>query len=233
MRSDLPVQIPTDQGIMPSHLVMPDAGRGPGIVLFQEIFGVTDYILQRASDLADLGYVVLVPEVYHRLDNADVDESAPDFLQQAMGLVERLDWQRAVVDGALAVAWLRDLPEAEDVGVFGFCFGGGLAFAVAASAEPDALVSYYGSALPGLLDLAPRVTCPSLHHFGDSDAYIPLETVREIEAAVTQNPDCRFWIYPGANHAFDNPRPEFHHPAASEQAWVNTTTWLAETMPAS
>lgn len=231
MRSPLPVQIPTDAGEMPAQLFMPDAGRGPGLVLFQEIFGVTDYIRQRASDLADLGYVVLVPEIYWRLADADIDESAPDYLERALGLMQQLDWQRAVVDGALAVAHLRDLPEADEVGVFGFCFGGGLAFAVAASSRPDALVSYYGSALPDLLDLAPRVTCPSLHHFGDADAYIPLDVVRRIESEGTKNPDCRFWIYPGAGHAFDNPRPEFHHADASSRAWTNTTTWLAETLP--
>jgi carboxymethylenebutenolidase len=97
-------------------------------------------------------------------------------------------------------------------------------------AAPDALVSYYGSALPQLLDLASQVDVPSLHHFGLSDSYIPPEQVRAIEAAVTAH-GATFLTYEGAGHAFDNPRPEFHHAQASQQAWEATRAWLAEHLP--
>lgn len=227
--TDGPVQIPTDDGVMPAHLWsgLPDA---PTFVLFQEIFGVSDYIKQRATDLRDLGYTVVAPEIYWRLDDSAVDETREDFLQQAMGIAGRLDWDRAVADGAAAVEFAR-LGSAQ-VGVMGFCFGGGLAFAVAARANPDALVSYYGSAIPGLLALAPEVTAPSLHIFGEADSYIPMETVEKIRAAVSQHPDVEFHTYPGADHAFDNPRPAFHHPEASAAAWQRTVAFLARTLPA-
>jgi carboxymethylenebutenolidase len=116
------------------------------------------------------------------------------------------------------------------VGVVGFCFGGGLAFNVAADDEPDAVVSYYGSALPQLLDRAADVTAPSLHHFGLADAFLPVEVVRTIQAAVTPV-GARFETYEGANHAFDNPSPMFHHRAASEAAWGVTARFLAEVLP--
>ena len=48
-------------GEVPADLYLPESGSGPGVVLFQEIFGVTDYIRSRARDLADLGYVVARP----------------------------------------------------------------------------------------------------------------------------------------------------------------------------
>jgi carboxymethylenebutenolidase len=148
----------------------------------------------------------------------------------------RVDWPVAVADGAAALAVLRARPEvAGRAGVFGFCFGGGLAFAVAvqAGAAPDALVSYYGSALPDLLDLAPQARCPSLHHFGLADAYLPPEVVRRIEAVVTAaGADTTVLTYPGAGHAFDNPSPAFHHEAASRQAWAATAAWLGEKLPA-
>jgi carboxymethylenebutenolidase len=115
-----------------------------------------------------------------------------------------------------------------DVAAVGFCFGGGLAFNVAAEEPLDALVSYYGSSLPQLHPLAPRVGAPSLHHFGDADSFIPMETVREIEAAVTAQPDVSFEIHPGAGHAFDNPAPSFHHPEASAAAWASTVRFLSE-----
>ena len=223
-------------GTLPADLFLPAAGSGPGIVLFQEIFGVTDYIRSRAADLASLGYVVLVPHLYWRIGDEVVSEAA-DGLPRAMELVRRLDWDAAVSDGGAALTALRAAPEVDGpVGVLGFCFGGGLAFAVAAAAPqvdgPDALVSYYGSALPQLLGLAPQVSSPSLHHFGEADDYIPMDTVREIEAAITAGDgDVTFVTHPGAGHAFDNPSPVFHHEGASRDAWVTTESWLADHLP--
>jgi len=224
-------------GQLPADLHLPPGGRGPGLLLLQEIFGVTDYISGRARDLAALGYVVLVPHLYWRLGDQVVSE-AQDGLPEAMELMQRLDWDTAVADASAALGVLRERAEVEGpVGVVGFCFGGGLGFAVTAATSadgtgPDALVSYYGSALPGLLGLAPAVICPSLHHFGLEDAYIPPETVGEIEAAVTAGGgDVTFLTYAGAGHAFDNPSPLFHSPAASAQAWTETAAWLGDRMP--
>jgi carboxymethylenebutenolidase len=212
-------------GDVPADLHLPPAGRGPGIVLFQEIFGVSPYVTGRAADLAALGYVVLVPHVYWRQGDLVTDD-----LDQAMAAMGKVDWADAVADGVAAVSALRSRPEVDGpTGVLGFCFGGGLAFAVAAEAQPAFLVSYYGSALPGLLELAPRVTAPSLHHFGDADAYLPPDVVARITAAV--GPDATVRTYPGAGHAFDNPNPMFHHAEASRAAWAATTDWLARVAP--
>ncbi|MFC7488745.1 dienelactone hydrolase family protein [Knoellia sp. CPCC 206453] len=227
MPDDIELDIPAD-------LLLPESGTGPGLVLFQEIFGVTDYIRSRAQDLADLGYVVLVPHFYGRLGDPVIEEGG-DGLPQAMGLLEELDWPGAVADGVAALSALRDHPAVSGgVGLLGFCFGGGLAYNVAAvaDAKPDVLVSYYGSALPSLLGLASRVTTPSLHHFGDSDDYIPMDTVRAIEQAVSDgHDDVTFVLHPGAGHAFDNPSPMFHHEGASREAWVKTVSWLAAALP--
>jgi carboxymethylenebutenolidase len=233
------VLVPTTDGDVPAYRWLPPLGTGPGIVVLQEIFGVSEYIRSRCADLAALGYVVLAPELYWRLaaEGADtqVDESAPDFLQQAMGLVGRLDWEAAVGDGAAALTHLRSLPEVSGgAGLLGFCFGGGLAFNVAAISTPDVLVSYYGSALPTLLDLADRVTAPSLHHFGSEDAFVEAAAVARIRDVVTgpgSNAANRFELHDGAGHAFDNPHPVFHHAGAAQRAWATTTAFLAEHLP--
>ena len=231
------LSVDVERGQLPAELLLPPSGRGPGIVVHQEIFGVTNYIRSRAEALAALGYVVLVPHFYWRLGDPVVAEGA-DGLPEAVALAGRFDWAAGVADGVAALQALRSRDEVDGpVGLLGFCFGGGLAFNVAAAATeagsaPDALVSYYGSALPNLLDLADRVTCPSLHHFGLDDAYIPQETVQDIEAAVTaRNDDVTFLRYAGAGHAFDNPSPVFHHADASAQAWVATEAWLLEHLP--
>ncbi|WP_375422788.1 dienelactone hydrolase family protein [uncultured Friedmanniella sp.] len=221
------IEVQTADGPMPSYLCTPPSGTGPGIVLVQEIFGVGDYIRDRAADLAALGYVVLAPEVYWRLPESGIDPEG-DVLAQAMGLVQQVDWELAVSDVSAAVEHVRGMIEVDGgVGLLGFCFGGGLAFNVAAVTPVDVLVSYYGSALPGLLGLAERVTTPSLHHFGTADAYIATEAQDAIRAAVTAN-GARFETYDGANHAFDNPSPMFHHAEASVAAWAETVQFLAE-----
>ncbi|WP_018157672.1 dienelactone hydrolase family protein [Demetria terragena] len=224
------VAVLTDSGEMVAYRWLPPSGRGPGIVLLQEIFGVSAYVQRRAQQLAADGYVVLAPAIYWRLDGLDIDTAfeGETALQDGMATLHRLDWDQAVADGAAAVRTLRaDEHVSGGVGIVGFCFGGGLGFNVAAVESVDALVSYYGSALPSLLDLAPRVTVPSLHHFGLADSFIDADTVAQIERAVG-GPTTTFHTYPGADHAFDNSDlPALHHPAASEQAWDRTRAWLA------
>lgn len=219
-------------GDLPVQLFRPSAGEGPGIVLFQEIFGVTGYIRSRARDLADLGYVVLVPESYWRVGSPVISEGM-DGLEEAMGASAQLDWDQTVADAVAATRALKQRPEVTGpTGLVGFCFGGGLAWATAAQLAdqdeaPDALVAYYGSQIPTLLDLAGGIRSPQLHHWGNSDQFIPAEGVTAVEEAVTDSADATFCRYDGAGHAFDNPSPDFHHAEASAHAWPVTTQWLA------
>ncbi|QIG45960.1 dienelactone hydrolase family protein [Nocardioides anomalus] len=214
---------------MPARLWLPESGSGPGVLLLQEIFGVSAYIQRRGADLAAAGYVVLAPELYWRLDEPPLDETAPDVVDAAMARAGRLDPDTTVADAVAALGALRARSEVTGpVGALGFCFGGGLAFNVAAVAPVDFLVSYYGSGLPGLLDLAPQVTVPSLHHFGTADDYIDAESVERVRAAVTAHADVSFELYEGANHAFDNDDFYFFHPEASALAWDRTLAFLAE-----
>jgi carboxymethylenebutenolidase len=227
------VNVATDAGEMPAHLWLPDSGTGAGLLLLQEIFGVSRYIQQRGADLADAGYVVLAPELYWRLDAPALDETAPGVIEEAMGRVQQLDWDTTVADAVAALEHLRGRDEVDGrVGLIGFCFGGGLAFNVAAVDDAEVLVSYYGSSLPGLLELAPQVTAPSLHHFGLADEYIDAETVSRIREAVTAGrDDVRFETYDDANHAFDNWDFALHHPEASALAWRRTVDFLHEELP--
>jgi carboxymethylenebutenolidase len=227
------VTVPTDDGPMPALIWRPDSGRGPGLLLLQEIFGVSGYIRRRAADLAEAGYVVLAPELYWRLDPTPIDESAPGATEVAMARAGQLDWPTTVGDAVAALHHLRGLGEITGgTGAIGFCFGGGVAFSVAAVTDVDALVSYYGSALPQLLDLAPQVTAPSLHHFGSADDYLDAPTVANIRAAVTgHGARVEVETYPGANHAFDNDVFVLHHAEASALAWQRTLAFLARELP--
>ncbi len=160
-----------------------------------------------------------------------------------MALLQQVDWSAAVGDGIAALDALRGRDEVSDeVGVVGFCFGGGLAFDVAARTPVDALVSYYGSALPdllGVVDADPRVetvgpeavTAPSLHHFGMADQFLTRPVVEQVQGLLEPLPNVTWHGYETADHAFDNPDFFLHDPDASRLAWERTSAWLAEHLP--
>lgn len=148
-------------------------------------------------------------------------------LEQGMSLASRFDWSAGVDDTVAALHALRALPEQIGrCGVLGFCFGGGMAFNVAAVDSPDALVAYYGSALPRLLDLAPEVAAPSLHHFGTADAFLDASTVARITEAL-EPAGARIELHEGAGHAFDNADFTNFHAVASGVAWAQTVAFLS------
>ncbi len=224
------VLVPVDGGELPVRRWLPEAGTGPGVVVVQEIFGLSPYILDRCAGLAEAGYVVYAPDLYWRLPSPpEFDETSPEWVAQGVAASSGLDRATTAADTSATLDALRGAPEVTGpVAFVGFCFGGGVAFEVSATNPPDALVAYYGSSLPHLLHLAPRVTCPSLHHFGTADAWIPMDVVTQIRDAVTAGrDDVEFELYDGANHAFDNPHPLFHHAEASAVAWERTLAFLA------
>jgi len=236
------ISIETPDGAMPGQLWLPADGSGPGIVLVQEIFGVSSYIERRARDLAELGYVVVAPELFWRLGVAKVEEG-PGAMEEGFGLLQRLDWAAAVADGVAAVSWLRGRAEVSGgLGIVGFCLGGGLGFNIAAQTSVDALVSYYGSALPGLLGLDPdssgptlsadSVTAPSLHHFGLKDSFIPREVVQQLRTTLSTQDTVTFITHENGDHAFDNDDFHLYDETSSREAWAQTVDWLGEHLPA-
>jgi carboxymethylenebutenolidase len=228
---------------MPAHLWRPPSGNGPGILLLQEIFGISRYVERRARDLAALGYVVLAPEIFWRLGVSRVEEG-PDALDEAFALLGRTDWPHAVADAGLALDSLGQLPGVGGgIGIVGFCFGGGLGFHVASERSPDVLVSYYGSALSELLGLAEEpapgvpvvgagaVTATSLHHFGLADRFLGRPMVERIRDTLSPQEQVRFETYDGADHAFDNDDFHLYDADASALAWQRTADFLAERLP--
>ena len=226
--------IPTHDGrSMPAYIARPTTGRGPGLVFLHEIFGITNYIKQRARDLADLGYITVVPELFWRIGpNIVLPEDTQEGLQQGMGTLQKLDEPQAVEDAAAALEYLRGLPETDGrAGVFGFCMGGRLAYMVAAEADPDLLVSYYGSGIGAQLEDASRVSSPAIFHFGSADPFLPVSEAERIRQAFANHAATEVHMHADAGHAFDNPSPMFHHAAASREAWPQTADFLRRHLP--
>jgi carboxymethylenebutenolidase len=222
--------VEVDGGSFDLHVWVPASGRGPGVLLLQEIFGVGAYIRAVAERLAELGYVVGAPDVFWRLRPnwaADHDEAG---LNASMELVSRFDFPTGVADCVAALERLRSLDEVEGgVGALGFCLGGTLAWFVAAAGNPDVAVSYYGSGVPDGVGEVDRIRCPLQLHFGDADPFIPNEQVDAVRSAVADRDQMELHVHAGAGHAFDNHEADmFHDPAAASAAWALTTDFLAK-----
>jgi carboxymethylenebutenolidase len=222
-----------DGGTFNGHLALPDSGSGPGILLLQEIFGVGDFLKAKAADLAALGYVVLCPDVFWRIQPGIAlphDESA---LQEAFGYMTRyateVDDDTKLSDLGAALDHLRGLSEVggRKVAAMGYCLGGFLAYGVACRYEPDAAVSYYGSGIADRLDDAEHITCPMIFHFGGSDPFIPNEQVDAIQARVGDRRNVEVHVQHQAGHAFENfLAPQFHDPTAAAASWPLTVAFL-------
>jgi carboxymethylenebutenolidase len=224
-----------DGGSMPAFVALPESGSGPGLVVLQEIFGVTDYIRSRARDLAALGYVAVVPELYWRLGSGiTTDETSAAGLQEAFGYFGQLDMARAADDAVAALEFTRGMREtAGKAGVLGFCLGGRLAYEVGVQSNPDVVVSYYGAGIADRLDAAEKMACPIIFHFGGADPYLPPDQAERIQQAFASHPGTEVHMHPGANHAFDNFRaPMFYTQTAADTAWPQTTAFLERTFPA-
>ena len=225
-------------------------GGGPGVLLLQEIFGFDEFLESRARLLASLGYSVLVPDVFWRVErNVSLghDEAALQVAFGYMGRFAEVPKDVTTADLVAALAHLRTLPETiGKVAVVGYCLGGRLAYEVAAASGPDAsgpdasgpdasgpdaCVSYYGSGIAAELDLAERIACPVLFHFGGSDPYLSREEIDAITAAFAGRPRTDVVVQEHAGHAFENSfAPMFSDPEAAAASWPVTLAFLDRTL---
>lgn len=219
-----------------AHAFVPSQG-GPGILLLQEIWGVGEFMQAKAMSLAGLGYVVLCPDVFWRVErNVTLahDDAGLATAFDYMGRFAQVPADVTSGDLVSALEHLRSLPEVSGkVAVMGYCLGGRLAFEVSAAGDPDACVSYYGSGIAAELELAERISCPVLFHFGGKDPYIAPEDIDRIAAVFAARPRCEVVVQEQAGHAFENSfAPAFSNPEAAAASWPVTLAFLERTLRA-
>lgn len=225
-----------DGGTSDATVVAPDEPSGHGILLFQEIFGVGEFLLAKAGDLARLGYTVLCPDVFWRVQPGVALDGDPDALQKGMAVAGRWSSEVAdedrVADLGVALDAVRGLAEVTGkVAAMGYCLGGTLAYRTAAHFEPDACVSYYGSGVADLLAAGESPSCPTIFHFGGSDDFIPSDQVEAIRAGLGSRDDVEVHVQDQAGHAFENfLSPQFSNPEAAAASWPLTTEFLGRTL---
>ncbi|QGZ63859.1 dienelactone hydrolase family protein [Paraburkholderia acidisoli] len=216
-----------DGGEFRAYTALPPEGSGPGLVLLQEIFGVNGTMRALADRYAEEGYVVMVPDLFWRLEpNVDLGYEGAD-AQKAYSLYERFDVDLAMQDVAQTIAALRAHPQHRGkVGTVGFCLGGRLAYLAATRTDVDCAIGYYAVGLENYLDEAARIQCPLMLHFGAEDAHCDAATRERIAQALADQPGVELYTYPGCDHAFASPaRPSFDK-AATMMAYSRTLAML-------
>jgi carboxymethylenebutenolidase len=215
-----------------AYCAVPESGSGPGVLLFQEVFGINDNIREIADRLAGAGYVTLAPDMFWRIERRfeRKDESG---LGDAFAIMQKLDFEKAAEDIEATHAHLLGMPECTGkVGAVGFCLGGALAFMAATRSRIDghgidAAVCYYGSAINDMLGQVGALECPSMYHYGSLDPYITAEMIDQVEAAVQGRPGVEFHRY-AAGHAFSNwDAPSMYNEAAAAEAWIRSQDFFA------
>jgi carboxymethylenebutenolidase len=207
---------------IPGYLVIPEGdGPFPGIIAIQEWWGLVGHIKDVAERLAAAGFVTLAPDLYHGQSAEEPDE--------ARKLAMALDRQRAIAEIAAAADHLAglDAVSPKQVGIVGWCMGGGLALSAAAhNGRVGAVACFYGRPLEAA-DTA-RIKAPVLGLYGELDGGIPQSLVQDFEKQLEhQGTPHEFHVYAGAQHAFFNDgRPHSYHPEASADAWQRTTDWF-------
>jgi carboxymethylenebutenolidase len=226
-------KVGTADGSFDLTVWLPEAGQGPGILLIQEIFGVGEYIRAVAGDLAALGYVVAAPDLFWRLKPGHQAVHDEKGVAESLELGSRFDTEQGVDDAAAALERLAALPEvAGGLGVIGFCLGGSIGYFLAARGQVDAVVSFYGSEVPGHVSALAQISAPIQFHFGGKDPYISRDQVARVEQAVGTSQNAEIHVEEDAGHAFHNRKaPMFHHPEAAARAWRRTEEFLARHLP--
>jgi carboxymethylenebutenolidase len=229
--------VPVPGGSFGLTVWLPPSGSGPGLLLIQEIYGVSDYIRAVAEDLARLGYVVGAPDLFWRLEPGYQAAHDDAGLVASLEMGSRFDFEQGVADAGAALDHLAARPEVRGgTGVIGFCLGGSIAYFLAArpgAAGPAAAVAFYGSAVPGSLAVLEQISVPLQFHFGGSDPYIPRDEVALVERAVAGRPNVEMHVEEEAGHAFHNRKaPMFHHPGPAARAWRRTEEFLGRHLPA-
>ena len=208
-----------DGGRFKAYLALPASGKGPGIVLCQEIFGVNAYVRETADLFAAEGYVVLAPDLFWRMEpNVDMGYS-PEEWQKAFGFFQNFDVNAGIKDITSTVSALRGRPECTGkVGVLGHCLGGKLAYLAAARSGVDCAVGYYGVGIEASLNEKDKIRCPMVLHIAGEDKYVPKEAQEQIKAAFADKPNVEIYVYPGQDHAFARTMGDHYNKPAANMA---------------
>ena len=193
-------------------------GRPRGtVVVLQEIFGVNRHIQSIAQRLAEDGWRAIAPALFDRQRKDVALDYDGEGIAAGKALLAALPMQTALLDVDAAV---RHAAALGPVTVLGFCWGGSLAWMAGSRMPVNGVIAFYGGQIGLLLDNAPRV--PTLTHFGEQDASIPIEVPQAIRR---DQPQVVTHLY-AAGHGFNCDERPSYHLASAQLAWQRSLGFL-------
>jgi carboxymethylenebutenolidase len=204
-----------DGAVIDVYRALPTEDRKAGLVLVQEIFGVTEHIRELCDAYAADGYEVLAPALYDREHPGFEAGYNDEQFARAIELARVLHpIELSVADIQTCVDALVDKGP---VFITGYCYGGTMAFLAACRVHGLAAASgYYGGHIMPFIDEKPM--CPTMLHFGRFDESIPMADVESIAAA---HPEVTVHVYE-AGHGFNSDRRKDYHEASADLARART-----------
>ncbi|MBN3949661.1 MAG: dienelactone hydrolase family protein [Nostoc sp. NMS7] len=217
-------------GSFSAYLAAPNTQPDAGIVLIQEILGVNTNMRQIADDYAKAGYLVLVPDLYWRLEpDVQLDADDKDQWAKAFELLQAFDVDSGVEDLKASLSFLRQYPSSTGkVGSVGFCLGGKLAYFMATRTDADANVSYYGVDIEKNLAEATKIQKPLILHMDENDEFVSSSAQASIQQGLKDNPLVTIYRYEGVSHGFSRVGSSAYRKEAAELARDRTLTFLKQ-----
>ncbi|HVL57466.1 MAG TPA: dienelactone hydrolase family protein [Burkholderiaceae bacterium] len=206
-------------GSFRAYLATPPSGKGPAIVVAQEIFGINPFIRDVADHYAAQGYVVAAPDLFWRQQpGVELGYTESDW-QQAFKYMQGFSQDKGVDDIAATVDALRQRPDVDGkVGCVGFCLGGKMAYLTACRVDVAVSVGYYGVGIENNLGEAERIKGHLVLHIAENDKFVPPEAQKKIVDALKSKPNVTLYTYPGVDHAFARPPSEHYDEKSAKLA---------------
>ena len=215
---------PSGSGQAHGYLALPASGRGPGVLVIQEWWGLTDHIADVTDRLAAEGFVALAPDLYGGRTTHDADEAGR--------LMSALPVDQAARDLGGAVDFLlgHEAVTSGTVGAVGFCMGGGFVLLLAAQQgkRVSAAVPYYGVG-PAVPNTYEGLRAAVQGHYGERDDFYPADDARAQAEQIRRESgaEVEFFFY-DAGHAFHNDTNKMgtYSPQDAATAWSRTVEFL-------
>lgn len=216
-----------------SRPYLSDLPRPPGIVIVQEIFGISPFLKEMANRYAAHGFAVIIPDLFWRQGPSltELPDQSEIAAKKAFELYEKFDVEKGVDDIAASLRWLRENENTSGkTAVVGYCLGGLLAFLSGCQLDIDAAIGYYGVGIENNLQHKGMIRKPMMLHFAENDGFVPANTRKELENNFIGNDLVSIYNYSGCDHGFARTGGGNYDKAAAEISDTRTLALLKKSL---
>lgn len=222
IKNFLSLSIP-DGTTMQVYIAQPaNASNLPGIIVFQEAFGVNAHIRDITERIAAEGYYAIAPELFHRTTDKGFEASYGNF-EAVKPHIQAITLKGLAEDITTAHKFMsrQNEVDANRTASIGFCMGGRVSFIAATLLPLKAAACFYGSGISDYSsDTYQKISCPLLLCWGGQDKNITKDKVDTVTEKLDEaDKDYVNVIFSKANHAFFCDARSNYHPASAREAW--------------